>query len=171
MKMKSPQLKSPTALLCAAGRKVMMLLVASIMLAGFSSFSFPAGDLSSNSKSTSLQADPQPGWVLYASVRNVDFYYRIGECTGKKVVFLRFNNRNTQKVKVSWKEVFNTQFEVQKEGFRGTKHLMLPVGETAQSDCSNLKVKELVVLPSHVNPSYNAEIKKFHFKSINVVNL
>ena len=171
MKMKSPQLKSATRLLPAFTRKISVLLIALIIQAGFSSFYSPATGVSSNGKLTQSQTDPVPEWVLYASVRNVDFYYRIGECTGKKVVFLKFNNRNTQKVKVSWKEVFNTQFEVQKEGFRGTKHLMLPIGETAQSDCSNLRIKELLVLPGHVNPSYNADIKKFHFKNISVVNL
>jgi len=171
MKMKSPQLKSTSRLLSGISRKGTVLLIALMIQAGFSSFYSPLISVSSNGKANASQVDPAPGWVLYASVRNVDFYYRIAECTGKKVVFLKFNNRNTQKVKVSWKEVFNTQFEVQKEGFRGTKQLMLPVGETAQSDCSNLKVKELLVLPSQVNPSYNADIKKFHFKNISVVNL
>src|SRR5687767_12988572 len=126
MKMKSPHLKSTTRLLSVCTRKLTVLLLALITQAGLSSFYSPGSTVSSNGKLTASQADPVPQWVLYASVRNVDFYYRIGECTGKKVVFLKFNNRNSQKVKVSWKEVFNTQFEVQKEGFRGTKHLMLP---------------------------------------------
>ncbi len=169
--MKFPQLKSSIRLLSAVAGKGSVLLIALIMQAAFSSFSSPERAIAAHGKVSPSQVDPSPGWVLYASVHNVDFYYRIGECTGKKVVFLKFNNRNTQKVKVSWKEVFNTQFEVQKEGFRGTKQLMLPVGETAQSDCSNLKVKELLVLPSQVNPSYHADIKKFHFKNISVVNL
>jgi hypothetical protein len=115
---------------------------------------------------------PQPNapWVLDTTVANVDFFYMISECEGKKVVFLKFNNRNSNKVKVNWKEVFSTQFEKHREGFRGEKQLVLSQGETFQSDCSQINVKECMVLPSEVSPSYNADIVTFRFSKISVGN-
>lgn len=111
-----------------------------------------------------------PEWVLFKTVNNVDFYYQFNDCSGKKVVFLKLNNRNKQAVKVSWKEVFTTQFEKDKTGMAGTKHLLIGTGEISAADCSNIKIKELVVLPSHVNPTYNADIQKFSITDLMVTN-
>ena len=110
-------------------------------------------------------------WVFDKTVQNVDLYHMITECEGKKVVFLKFNNRNLYKVKISWKEVFVTQMEKAREGFRGMKQLVLPPGETAQSDCTDVKNKECIIISSQVSPAYPAEILKFEFKDINITNL
>ena len=107
-------------------------------------------------------------WILHSTIRNVDFYYRISDCNGNNVVFLKFNNRNGKEVKISWKEIFKTQFDTQKEGFKGTKQLSLPPGETAASDCASSSVKQCIVFASQVTPAYNAEIRQFSFKNITV---
>jgi hypothetical protein len=166
MKMKSPQLKRTTFLPGFMCRQGGLLLIALVIQAILSSFGAPAETVAPR-----FDVNQTPEWTLYTTVRNVDFYYRIADCSGKKVVLMKFNNRNAQRVKVTWKEVFNTQFEAQKEGFRGTKQLTLPTGETSQTDCANIRVKELVVLPGQVNPTYQADIKRFNFKNITVVNL
>ena len=110
-------------------------------------------------------------WVFDKTVQNVDLYHMITACEGRKVVFLKFNNRNAYKVKISWKELFVTQMEKAREGFRGMKQLVLPPGETAQSDCTDVKNKECIIVSSQVSPAYPAEILQFEFKNINVTNL
>ena len=166
MKVKSPQSKKAGLLSGMNGRQGLVLLIALVIQAVFSSFGAPA-----ETAAPRFDVNQTPEWTLYTTVRNVDFYYRIADCSGKKVVLMKFNNRNAQRVKVTWKEVFNTQFEAQKEGFRGTKQITLPVGETSQTDCATIRVKELIVLPGQVNPSYQADIKRFNFRNITVVNL
>ena len=166
MKMKSPQFKKSPLLPGFLNRHGLVLLIALVIQAAFSSFDAPV-----KNANVIFTPDQNREWVLFSSVRNVDFFYRISDCSGKKVVFLKFNNRNAQRVKVTWKEVFSTQFEVDKEGFKGTKQLLLPSGETAQADCSDIKVKELIVLPGHVNPAYEADIKRFNFRNITVADL
>lgn len=116
-------------------------------------------------------AFPADTWVFDKTVQNVDLYHMITACEGQKVVFLKFNNRNMYKVKISWKEVFVTQMEKAREGFRGMKQLILPPGETAQSDCTDVKNKECLIVASQVSPAYPAEIIQFEFKNINVSNL
>lgn len=44
-------------------------------------------------------AFPADTWVFDRTVQNVDLYHMVTACEGKKVVFLKFNNRNTYKVK------------------------------------------------------------------------
>jgi hypothetical protein len=90
------------------------------------------------------------------------------ECNGKKVVLLKFNNRNNYKIKVSWKEVFKTQLEQQTESFRGQKQLVIAPGEIFESDCTNIKYKECLITSDQVSAAYGAEILKFDFKDINV---
>jgi hypothetical protein len=112
---------------------------------------------------------PVAEWILDKTVSNVDFYYMISECDGKKVVFLKFVNRNNSKVKVSWKEVFSTQFEKKREGFKGKKELVLSKGETSESACNQVNVKECFVLPSEVSATYLAEISSFTFSDVQVI--
>ena len=173
--MKSPQLNWTLRCIPAAspGAKftAMWILLLACMQVTVTSFSPRAKQ---NMAASGVYAEtvnaPAGDWVLHSTVRNVDFYYRISDCSGKNAVFLKFNNRNRAQVKISWKEVFTTQFDVGKEGFRGIKHLLLPIGETAVVDCANITIKECVVLPSHVTPSYMAEIRQFTFRNITVVN-
>jgi hypothetical protein len=149
------------------GAVLIMLL---IIQATFSSYKLPANGKEKLTMSSIAGTKYAAGeWVLSATVQNVDFFYQITGCNGKQVVLLKFNNRNATKVKVSWKEVFTTQFENGKEG-SGKKSLLLSTGETFDVDCSNAKIKECIVLSSHVSPAYIADIRKFGFKDITVNN-
>lgn len=107
-------------------------------------------------------------WILDKSVSQVDFYHMIKECKGEKTVFLKFNNKNTYPVKVTWTEVFATQMETGRTGVGGKKSLVIPQGESSYSDCTGSSHKELVTLSSEVSPAYVAVISKFDFQSITV---
>ena len=108
------------------------------------------------------------GWVFHQTVNNVDFYHMLANCDGKKVVLLKFNNRNNHKVKVSWKEAFDTQFKKGEEGFAGKKILTVAPGETFASGCGDSRYKDLLIMPAQVSPTYIAEISAFEFKELKV---
>ena len=110
----------------------------------------------------------QDEWKLDTTINGVAFYHSISNCNGKNTVFLKFVNNNNYQVKVSWKEVFATQAGQNEEGFRGKKSLVLPVGETSETNCINARIKECVILPSEVAPTYPAEISGFRFKEITI---
>lgn len=110
----------------------------------------------------------QDQWIFDKTVGNVDFYHRLADCSGQKVVFLKLNNKNSNAVHVSWKEVFATQMQAETEGFSGKKQLTLKPGESFVKDCSDSRLKELLILPTQVNPTYVVEIKQFGFKDIAV---
>ncbi|MBC7936722.1 MAG: hypothetical protein H7Y86_15330 [Rhizobacter sp.] len=110
-------------------------------------------------------------WILDTEVNGVEFYHSIQDCNGKKVVFLKFNNKNSYAVEVSWKEVFTTQEGPQIEGFLGQKTIVLEVGETKETDCSNPLKKQLLIMPEQVKPTYLAEVSKFNYKAITVVKV
>ena len=107
-------------------------------------------------------------WIFDKTVGNVDFYHLIAVCGRNKVVFLKFNNKNSYKVNVSWQEVFITkQKNAEKtEGPFRQKQLVLLPGETSQSDCENIKQDELLARPDQTTPVYRAQITKFIFKDV-----
>ena len=108
------------------------------------------------------------GWVFHQTVNNVDFYHMLANCDGKKVVLLKFNNRNNHKVKVSWKEVLTTQFDKEVESYGGKKVVTITPGETFASSCGDNKHKDLLIMPAQVVPTYIAEISAFQFKELKV---
>ena len=107
-------------------------------------------------------------WKLDATVNNVEFYHAIAECNGQTTVFLRFVNKNTNAVKVSWKEAVTTQMRTESHPFRGDQKLTLQPGETMENSCSGTNCKTCVITPSQVNPTYLAKIADFSFKDITV---
>ncbi len=109
-------------------------------------------------------------WVLDKTVANVVFYHKIATCDGKKVVFFKFNNKNTKAVTVTWKEVFVTQWKnIQKAGIVSEqKQLLLAPGITSGSDCENNIQKILLTRPRQAAPVYEEEIVQFNFKEISV---
>lgn len=108
------------------------------------------------------------GWKLDKTVNNVNCYYKLTECNGMDVVFLKFDNKNKYGVKISWKEVFTTQSENSKEGSQGRKELVLQSGITMPSGCTDGANKKNITLASQINPAYVAKIQKFEFKDITV---
>lgn len=113
---------------------------------------------------------PPLKWQLDATVGGVQFYHALTTCNGKKVVFLKFNNRNSGAVKVSWKEVFVLQQNATKvDDLLGQKQLTVQPGETFQSNCAEQKQRELLTpRVQQVTPVDKGEIIKFSFKDIKV---
>ena len=107
-------------------------------------------------------------WILDKTIGNVDFYHSITVCNGKKVVFLKFNNKNSYSVKITWKEIFKIQTGEIKDGFMGKKELVLSSGITTPNDCTDVVNKKSIVLPSEIDPVFVAEILDFSFKDITV---
>lgn len=110
-------------------------------------------------------------WLLDATVENVSCYHSIVECNGRKVVFLKFNNKNAYQVKISWKEVFDTQKDAQIEGFLGQKNIVIPTGETLEVNCTQPSKKQLLILPEQVEPTYLVKISKFNYKGVSVTRV
>jgi hypothetical protein len=113
---------------------------------------------------------PPLKWQLDATVGGVQFYHAITTCNNKKVVFLKFNNRNNSAVKLSWKEVFELQQDSERvENLLGQKHLTLQPGELFQSSCADQKQKVLLTpRVQQVTPVDRGDIVKFSFKEIKV---
>ena len=107
-------------------------------------------------------------WILDKTIGTVDFYHSITVCNGKKVVFLKFNNKNSYSVKITWKEIFKIQTGEIKDGFMGKKELVLSSGITTPNDCTDVVNKKSIVLPSEIDPVFVAEILDFSFKDITV---
>ncbi|WP_181304439.1 hypothetical protein [Rufibacter sp. XAAS-G3-1] len=108
-------------------------------------------------------------WVFHSEVKGVKIYYQINTCEKQSVVFLKFNNTNSKKVSVTWKEAFYTkQVPEEKDSHKGTKQLTLPPGETSQSDCSAVRIKECITFSHEAIPTYIADITEFKIKDIHV---
>ena len=107
-------------------------------------------------------------WKADATVNNVTFYHVVSDCNGRKVVLLKFVNKNTSAMTVSWKETVKTQMRPAENAFRGEQRLTLPPGETLVQDCSSISCKACVLTPEQVNPTYLAQILDYSFKDIKV---
>ncbi len=114
------------------------------------------------------RVNAQTTWHLSQSVGNVDFYYSITTCNDDSVVFLKFVNNNSGNVAITWKEVFDTQYESGVTGFFGPKQMTLPPGITEQSSCSATTCTNCLITKDKVNPGYRANIYSFSFADISV---
>lgn len=107
-------------------------------------------------------------WKLDATVNNVSFYHVISECDGKKVVLLKFVNKNSSSVSASFKEFFTTQTGSEQTPFAGKIKLALRPGETVAQSCSDNTCKECLILPEQAFPTHKVTIQEFEFKDIDV---
>jgi len=117
-------------------------------------------------KNVPAQQTDEVKWQLDATVDGVQFYHAMGNCNNSNVVYLKMNNTNKYTVNISWKEVFTTQWAKDKEGFAGTKTLLVKPGEIAEKNCAHPAIKQLLTLGGEVDPTYIADISKFDFKGI-----
>ena len=110
------------------------------------------------------------GWILDQTTGNVNLYHMITFCSGNKVVFLKFENKNDYAVKLSWQETFVTMDRSveKKEGPFKSKELTVPTGETAASDCADQKQVLLIAKPDQDSPVYHADIRQFNFINVTV---
>jgi hypothetical protein len=110
-------------------------------------------------------------WFFDKIIRNVEFYHMIGECNGKKTVLLKLHNKNNYKVKISWKENFDTQFEKHTKGYRGQKQFVLLKGELVQGGCGSKNFNEGFISPEEINPAFIADLRGFEYVDIKVVRI
>jgi len=108
-------------------------------------------------------------WILERSTDNVDLYYRMGECDGQKVVFMKFENRNAHEIEISWKEIIQDNVSKrQLTGFYGEKHLVLAPGQVLQPDCSSNVCQECITRSADVAPTHRVEIIEFSFSEVSI---
>jgi len=109
------------------------------------------------------------GWTLTKSAGKVDLFYKIGQCNGETVIFLKFDNKNDKSVTISWKEaVTDVKFGKTFEGQYGAKQLVLKPGITSSDNCSEASIGECVVRMTEIVPTFPAEPKSFEFKEVTV---
>lgn len=161
-------MKAILAFLSGHKRKYFVAMAISLFLlnAAATAISLP-GNMVAN-KVANTTAHPTGEWVLDKTVSNVDFYHSITICNGKPVVFLKFINRNTGKVKVGWKEIFVTRTKARVLGFNGKKELLLAPGTTTPADCTDASNKKIVIHGGDVDPMSVVEITNFIFQDISV---
>jgi hypothetical protein len=123
-------------------------------------------------KSTGAVSGDDNKWILKKSSGNVDLYYKIGECEGSKVIFLKFENKNKYDVQVSWKEAITDKtYGNAIDSYSGQKQLILSPGITQQDDCSNVTCKECLIKMTEVSPVLVVDPVEIEFKDISVTQV
>ena len=135
-----------------------------LILIGLLSFLLPAY---LSAQSTAVHQSTPIQWHLDATVQGVQFYHALTSCNGNNVVLLKFNNSNNYSVKLSWKEVFTTQFG-KKDGAAGQREMVIPTGVSVPSGCTDQQNRRNIILPGDVNPAFMADISAFEFSGISV---
>ena len=141
-------------------RKAMLAMVICFSTAIVFAFTSPAN----------VSSKTPDGWILDQTTGNVSFYHMITFCSGNKVVFLKFDNKNDYAVNLSWQETFVTmdRSAEKKEGPFKSKELTVASGETAASDCEDQKQAILIAKPDQNSPVYRADIRQFSFVNVTV---
>lgn len=109
-------------------------------------------------------------WILDSRVSGVECYYSIQQCDGKSAVFLKFENKNAEPVKIYWRETFIIDHPDGHKVYNTPllKELVLLPGETAEPDCEDTKQTALITHPIQASPVYKEKVIKFIFKDIKV---
>jgi hypothetical protein len=108
-------------------------------------------------------------WTRDKSVSNVDLYYKISECNGEKVIFLKFDNKNDFSVKITWKEaIADKVFGNVVDCNYGEKQLTLPPGVTVQDGCSSISCPECQINVRTAIPTHEADPLNLEFKEVTV---
>jgi hypothetical protein len=108
-------------------------------------------------------------WIADGSMNNVDFYYRIAQCEGRQVVFLKFENRNEYHVEITWKESFFDKIIGQRiTGIYGQKQLVLTPGQVLEADCLSGDCKECITRSADVVHTHVVQIGEFNFLEVSV---
>lgn len=117
----------------------------------------------------SEKAQAQVTWTLSQTVNNVDFYYSIQTCGTDTVVFLKFENNNSNSVSITWNEVFETQYGAGQPRWDGLQQqLTLSSGITLQNDCVDVTTPQCLISPFEVSAAYPASVYSFAFAAITV---
>jgi hypothetical protein len=112
------------------------------------------------------QSFGQSNTYTLSKVENgVECYYALADCNGMQVVLLKFNNRNTSPVTISWKSVFELEEEGTRKNEQSTeRQLVLQPGLTSVSDCESSTNRDLIVHAPQHSPVYQPKtISSFGF--------
>jgi hypothetical protein len=109
-----------------------------------------------------------PTYTLGTTSIDVDCYYSITSCNGKTVVMLRFDNRNTSPVTISWKEVFNTTLIPGSNPGYKVKQAILPPGVSEASSCTDVNHRDFIIGEADVSRAYRADITGFAFSDVTI---
>jgi hypothetical protein len=119
--------------------------------------------------SQNIQAQSERSkWTPAKTVSDVDVLYQLSTCDGVDVIFVRFVNRNPYPVRITWKEVFDTQMEKNIVGKGLEKSLLLPVGETVNTDCNQDQVPACKISAKQIAPHYRASLQGYRLTELSV---
>ncbi len=107
-------------------------------------------------------------WTPVKTASNVDVLYQLSTCDGTDVIFVRFVNRNNYPVRIVWKEAFDTQVEKNTLGKGVEKSMLLPVGETVNTDCNRDQLPECKISAKQIAPHYRASIQGYRLTELTV---
>jgi hypothetical protein len=112
----------------------------------------------------------ESGWNFSKTSQNVEFHYKVQDCNGQKVVFLRLVNSNDFEVQVNWTEVFGDKISGRKiQAFNGEKQVVLKAGQTIQAeDCERISQENFVTILSKVTPTHVIEMESFEIIKIEI---
>ena len=108
-------------------------------------------------------------WTLDSTVNGVEFYHELADCGNSRKVLLRFVNKNSGPMVVTWKEFLTTrQLNTPTESAGGVKTLVLKPGETKAKSCTDTTLPLCVIDAGKAIPAYQADITGFSYKEITV---
>ena len=108
-------------------------------------------------------------WQLNATESGVKCYYRLTECNGQKLVFLKFENTNRKAVSISWNESFVAKEDktAAKQSSFGIKEMELLPGIIEAVSCESADMQgKLITRPRQTTPVYRANIISFSFTNV-----
>jgi hypothetical protein len=116
----------------------------------------------------SMQANAQDdSWTLQTTVNNVDFFHKLVDCGDRKAVLIKFDNKNSFDVKISWKQIIGTKEVPNTENESDQRFEMsLTNGVIGPNGCQDSEFDNLVITPFEVEPTYMATIRNFSFSNI-----
>jgi hypothetical protein len=109
-----------------------------------------------------------PAYTLGTTASAVYCYYSITNCNGKTVVMLRFDNRNSSAVTISWKEEFNTTLVPGSNPGYKVKQAILPPGVSEASSCTDANHNNYIIGEADVSRTYRADITGFAFSDVTI---
>ena len=109
-------------------------------------------------------------WVLSKTLNSVSIYYRLADCQGQQVVYMKFENKNPSSAIISWKDAISIrELNNTKTILSETKNLVLLGGATLQSGCNTIGKSELRAVTPQSSP-VTPTVLEFNFKDLTVTN-
>ncbi|MCB9251663.1 MAG: hypothetical protein H6605_04305 [Flavobacteriales bacterium] len=120
----------------------------------------------SGSAVTLSTGEEESDWVLGKEVSNVECYYKIVSCDGMPAVLLKFNNKNSGNVKITWENSYEETTGVF-EDFNGIQEFVLQSGESDEVDCNSVAGPN-VITHFRIAPHRAVNLTNYSFKNVQV---